>query len=201
MEPLDIEGPEGRLEAEFVAVENPRGIAILCHPHPLYGGNMHDAVLGKLETVLNHKNWSTLRFNFRGVGHSDGSYDGGLGEVDDLLAAHRWAVNRCAVDRILLAGYSFGAIVTINAAARIVPSSELDKLILVAPPLALLEKPVKPEKFQVKIFAGTEDQWVSVSDCQTWLEDSGNLEIIEGADHFFGGMLSQLGEAVARNLS
>ena len=98
-----IPGPVGALEARVEAGGSGRW-AILCHPHPLYGGSMHDAVLDTVATVLAEQDVGRVRFNFRGVGASDGQYDEGRGEADDLIAVRDWLATEHAPDELWLGG-------------------------------------------------------------------------------------------------
>ncbi|MEZ5557383.1 MAG: hypothetical protein R3E86_02385 [Pseudomonadales bacterium] len=120
---MDIPGPVGALEADFSAGATPaRGHAVLCHPHPLYGGSMHDAVLGCVSDALLSAGVSCLKFNFRGVGASEGRHDGRGGEVEDLGAALAWLLaeppDGVPVTSLWLCGYSFGAHVVWQYLAR-----------------------------------------------------------------------------------
>ena len=116
MESIFFDGPEGQLEGLLVLRESRMG-AVLCHPHPLYGGSMHDTLLGSLHTAIASQNCSTLRFNFRGVGSSDGDHDKGDGEVSDLVAAVDYLHSKGSGE-IILAGYSFGAAMCLKAESR-----------------------------------------------------------------------------------
>ncbi len=107
---LTLEGPAGALEALLSEpVSTPQGVAVLCHPHPQYGGSMQDAVLATAESQLTQHSVAVLRFNFRGVGLSEGTYSEGIGEAQDVLAAASWAHNEFAGCPCLVLGYSFGA--------------------------------------------------------------------------------------------
>jgi alpha/beta superfamily hydrolase len=199
---------EGRLDlpddAHLPAGEGPRPVpgVVLCHPHPLYGGSMDDQVLHTLATRLAALGVATLRFNFRGVGASEGSHDGGLGETDDALAALSMLSHEAAIDadRIGLAGYSFGAGVAAKAAVR---QPTLTALALVACPPGSLETQEARRDLAVPklLVVGSEDRMVSPDRLQavaSALRDPTEVHIIRGADHFFGGFDEELGEPVAR---
>src|SRR5579862_4201640 len=134
---LILEGPAGNLELLTSYPEVPRNppiIAVICHPHPLFGGNLHNKVIYILARSFHALGLSSVRFNFRGVGKSQGHYDHGIGETDDLLAVLQWLKNTCANPTIWLAGFSFGAYV----AARAVKQAQtgprpIEQLICVAP--------------------------------------------------------------------
>src|SRR5258706_4962234 len=118
-----MEGPAGRLEA---LIEEPTDVplryaAVVCHPHPLFGGTLHNKVVHTLARSFRSGGAATLRFNFRGVGASEGHHDEGVGEAADTLAAVAWARTRWPAAPLLLAGFSFGAAVAIRAAAAADP--------------------------------------------------------------------------------
>ena len=111
---VNVEGPAGQLEVR-VDGDSPGNIgAVLCHPHPLYGGSMDDMVLEAMSRPLLDAGFQVARFNFRGVGHSEGQHDDGKGEVDDVLAVVAW-MREQGVEKVILGGYSFGAVVALSA--------------------------------------------------------------------------------------
>ena len=127
-----IQGPTGVLEALLVQPDsyvagNP--VSVVCHPHPLHGGTMANKVVHIIADAFNKLGITTLRFNFRGVGHSAGRYDNGEGEVDDLVAVTDWLKERYPEAPIWLAGFSFGSYVAALAHEKVSPT----KLLLVAP--------------------------------------------------------------------
>jgi len=125
-----INGPSGNLELVVSEPqENPVGLAIVAHPHPLYGGTLDNKVVQTLAKSFLSLGYVAVRFNFRGVGKSDGVYDEGKGELDDFYAAHKYASERYALPKLILAGFSFGTYVVSVAAKTISP----DKLVLIAP--------------------------------------------------------------------
>jgi alpha/beta superfamily hydrolase len=107
--------------------------AVICHPHPQYGGDMDDPVVCAVARALQEAGHATLRFNFRGVGASTGRYGGGAGEGDDLRAAVRFLIERSGASRVTLAGYSFGAMIALQVGPDV---PQVDQLIAVAPPLS-----------------------------------------------------------------
>src|SRR5262245_34196800 len=135
---VEIPGPLGLLEGVLTVATDSRRAGIVCHPHPLYGGNLHNPIVRAIESGMQQAGITTLRFNFRGVGESVGSYDHGRGEVDDLRHASEFLQTTVAVEKLVLAGYSFGAMMALTAAETI---ENLESLILVAPPLALMPLP------------------------------------------------------------
>lgn len=132
---------EGECKLEGIINENgARGGVVICHPHPLYGGEMHNNVVDAMEEGFASKDFSTLRFNFRGVGGSQGAYGEGKGEVEDLVGAVRFLKNQIDKDAaIMLAGYSFGAWICTMAASRM---EGLDGLFLVSYPFAFYESSI-----------------------------------------------------------
>jgi hypothetical protein len=130
---LKLEGLLAKPEGDAVA----RG-GVVCHPHPLYGGSMYNNVVDAVLAAMWKKQWATLRFNFRGVGASEGEHDGGAGEADDAAAAVAFLAGQTGVqkDGVVLAGYSFGSIAAMTAAPKI---SGLSALVLVALPLKMAD--------------------------------------------------------------
>lgn len=187
-ESLKIEGPSGVLEARFTAPDNQR-LAVLCHPHPLYGGSMDDGVLGTLRTALSASGIGALRFNFRGVGMSAGQHDGNGGEVEDLKAVLAWSHARHPDCRILLGGYSFGASTICQLLAE-GNSVELERVLLVAPPVGGLPTPAPDGQVLTDVFAGDADQFVDQDALSRW--DCVHLHTLAGADHFFSGHWHEL---------
>lgn len=180
---LAIDGPRGPLEARYdPPAGTPAAQAVLCHPHPQYGGSMHDAVLATLADVLIEAGVGVLRFNFRGVGGSAGRYDGGAGEVEDLLAAADWLMAAHPGARLWAGGYSFGAWVTWQALDRgLAPQ----RAILIAPPVGAMPFPSRPGEVPTDVVIGSRDDFADPGALDAW---SGvNLHRIDGADHFFGG--------------
>lgn len=184
-----IEGPSGALEAQFTPAQATplQGIAVLCHPHPQYGGSMHDAVLGCCEETLLQQGISCLRFNFRGVGASVGTFDNGQGEVDDVLAAAAWARNEGQDQPLWLVGYSFGAAMVWQTLQRAAPA----RTILIAPPLGVMAfGDVADSNGEVFALAGDQDQFVDAQQFTNWR--GVNSHLIAGADHFFSGAFAEL---------
>ena len=124
-----IPGPAGNLEA-LVSDSGGGSWVILCHPHPIYGGSMFDAVLDTVEQALTPMNLRTLRFNFRGVGSSEGEHDHGEGEVNDLLAVVEWLCEAKNPSIVSVAGYSFGSVVASRGVAN---NDSVSRVVLVAP--------------------------------------------------------------------
>lgn len=185
---MSIDGPSGPLEIRLDPADQPAGIqAVLCHPHPLYGGTLHDAVLDCLTTVLVEAGVAVLRFNFRGVGASAGRHDHGAGEVDDLLAAADWLRRREPSAALWCGGYSFGAWVTWQALAR---GLTAERALLIAPPVGPMPFEAHPTSIPVDVVIGDADEFADPEALAGW---SGvRCHTIAGADHFFGSRLSDL---------
>jgi alpha/beta superfamily hydrolase len=181
---VQFDGPAGRLEGLYEeSSADPTGsCAVLCHPHPLYGGSMHDAVLDALSDAFRRRQIPALRFNFRGVGGSAGTHDDGEGEMQDVLAAVDWVRQQSARSELILCGYSFGAAMAIKAAA----AAACSRLVLVAPPVTLIQglsQPVQP----ACVILGSEDQFVDAAAAEDFFGETAGVHVIEGADHFFFG--------------
>lgn len=191
-------GPGVSLEGRLARPRAARGAVVICHPHPLYGGDMENPVVVRAAEVCAEAGLAALRFNFRGVGASTGSHDGGAGEQDDVRAALA-AARAAAPGSLALAGYSFGASVAARVAAG---GADLQGLCLVAPPLATV--PALTEGLAafgppLGIIAGTGDEYCPASALEKLGHELPRARVttIEGGGHFFFGTLYPLGEAVA----
>lgn len=196
-----IPSPAGLLEAHLEHSAGSTRAIVLCHPHPQYGGSMHDAVVDTVDTVARRLGFATLRFNFRGVGASTGRFDNGIGEVEDLLAAVAWLRERTAPLPMWLAGYSFGSNVVWRSMER---AGELGGVLLIAPPVALMDFSTRPTTpAALTVIAGDRDDYVDAADLSRWAQLAAPAAIVEsvgGADHFFSGTHAQLALAVERSL-
>jgi len=189
---LNIPSPTGSLEAWLERPAEPNGVAaVLCHPHPLYGGSMHDGVLDCLARVLLADGVTCLRFNFRGVGASTGTHDGGRGEVDDLLAAIDWIRTCEHPEQLWLGGYSFGAFVAWESLAH---GARPDRVLLVAPPVGRMPFTHRLPGCQVDVFAGDRDDFVDQAVLAGW--EGVNVHLLAGADHFFMGAWDDLARRI-----
>ena len=198
---LFIEGPAGPLEALLKESHGEvRRAAVVSHPHPLFGGTMHNKVVYRIAKAFHDTGFAVLRFNFRGTQQSAGSHDYGRGEMDDLRAALHFIEQRYPKAELWAAGFSFGAAVTLKTACS---DARVRALVLAGLPVskfgeyelsqgALCEKPKL-------LMQGANDQFGSVADLERFYESlSGEkqMKVIADADHFFEGQLHQLYDAV-----
>ena len=192
-----------RLEGLFsVPSVTPQIGAVICHPHPLYGGDMHDTVVTALANAFQAAGVATLRFNFRGVGSSTGTHDDGTAELDDVKGAVTYLLSRLTVPTVVVAGYSFGSMVGLRAGAD---DPRVHKLIGIALPIArrdasFLKTVTKPKL----LISGDQDDISPTAKLKALIDDSPapkTLVIVDGADHFFGGLEHRVAEAAAAFLA
>jgi alpha/beta superfamily hydrolase len=183
-----LRGPAGNIECATDVPEPGkarRATVILCHPHPEHGGTMHNKVVTITERSMRELGLRTVRFNFRGVGLSDGQFDDGYGETDDLFAVAEWVRRTRPEDSLWLAGFSFGSYITTRAALNL----DIGQLISIAPPVDRyafdsLHHPECPWL----VIQGDEDEVINVDLVSHWanaLKPPPDLVIMKGADHFF----------------
>ena len=190
---LRLPGPAGALE---VAVDLPEpelaraGTAIFCHPHPLHSGTMHNKVVTMAERSLRELGLRTVRFNFRGVGASEGQYDDGRGETLDLLAVAEWVRKVRPNDALWLCGFSFGSYVALLGARHL----PVKQMVSIAPPAGRWDfSAVLPPTCPWLVVQGEEDDVVTLADVMTWARPQKlPVEVIPGAGHFFHGDLLTL---------
>lgn len=196
-----VPGPAGRVE---VAIDRPSdqpvGTAVIAHPHPLHGGAMTNKVVQTLARAFVLSGWTAVRFNFRGVGASEGAYDEGRGELDDLLAVVDAAV---PVGPIALAGFSFGAFVTSHAVATLHGRRDIQRVVLVGTAASRFEVAAVPPSLHLvtQVLHGEHDDTVPLSAVMDWARpQSLPVLVIPGGGHFFHGQLPLLRELVVRHL-
>lgn len=191
-----IAGPAGALEVALnLPAESPRGIALVAHPHPLQGGTLDNKVAQTLAKTFVALGYAGVRFNFRGVGRSEGVFDDGVGETDDALAALSFGRTRfpgLAAAPPVLAGFSFGSYVQMRLAAVVAPQ----RMVLIAPAVHRFATTHVPA--DTVVIHGEEDDVVALSDVLAWARPQ-QLPIIvfPGCGHFFHGRLPQLQRAIA----
>ncbi len=196
---LFLAGPAGRLEALLwtSSVPDPKFVAVVCHPHPLFGGTMHNKVVFQTAKALHQHGAAVLRFNFRGVEQSEGVHDRGQGEQDDVRSAIDYLANEFSGRPILVAGFSFGSSVGLRVGcgdrrvAQVIglglPVDNLD--------MSFLRACEKPKL----LIQGGNDQFgarASIEALFATLPEPKRLVIVEGADHFFTGQLDEVGPAI-----
>src|SRR5213078_1244039 len=168
--PLSIPGPAGSLDAttSCPVVGEPKATAIVCHPHPLYGGSMDNKVVHTLARSFVELGLRTVRFNFRGVGASTGTFSQGDGETEDVLAVANWVRERLPAEILWFAGFSFGAYMALRAAERF----PVAQLVLVAPPVQLypnLGSTPRPRAPSL-VLQGEDDDVVPLDSVRSWVD-------------------------------
>jgi alpha/beta superfamily hydrolase len=195
--PETIAGPAGPLEA---MLEDPgsaaRQVAVVCHPHPLFGGTMHNKVVTTVARALRDEGVPTVRFNFRGVGASAGSFDSGNGETADAAAVADWCSTRWPGCDLVIAGFSFGAYV----ALRLAQSRPASLLITIAPPVGNFDfSGLAAPQCPWLVLQGDADEVVDARRVVDWaesLEPRPRLTLLPGVGHFFHGRLHELRDTV-----
>ncbi len=178
--------------------------ALVTHPHPLYGGNMLNNVVDSVIKAYGRRGHATLRFNFRGVGKSEGTYGEGVGEQDDVSAALSYLAERGnnRVGGVDLVGYSFGAWVNLLGLARF---SAADRLIVISPPVAFLDFGLISPSTKIElVIAGTRDEFAPEAQVREMfgsLNPRARLHFVANADHFYGGAIVEIEKVLDHYLS
>ncbi|MDH5691900.1 MAG: alpha/beta hydrolase [Gammaproteobacteria bacterium] len=190
--PFFISGPTGQLESTAMLPSKMEAVAIICHPHPLYDGSMNNKVTYAIARSLRDLGAASLRFNFRGVGLSEGQYDNGEGETEDLLAVIRYVKKRAPNMPIWLAGFSFGAYISLKAASAV----DCDRLLVVAPPVNFFNfSGISLPDCPSTVIQGNDDEVVPAEKVYQWvsdLEPSPEVIQLDGVGHFFNRRLNDL---------
>lgn len=198
-----LAGPAGAIEAlrDEPAPDQPaRGVAVIAHPHPLFGGTMDNKVVQTLARAFTQCGWSAVRFNFRGVGASAGVHDEGRGETDDLLGVVRQVA---PAGPIALAGFSFGSFVASRALAALWEARPVEKIVLVGTAAARFDVAGLPPDAHSRtlVIHGEQDDTVPLSAVLDWARpQSLPVTVIPGGGHFFHGQLPLLKNLVVRHL-
>lgn len=190
-----LRGPSGKLECVAdvpeAADECPATI-VLCHPHPLHGGTMHNKVITIMERSMRELGLRTIRFNFRGAGESEGEHDEGYGETDDLFAVTEFVRHTRPNDQLWLGGFSFGAYIATRAAQNL----QLGQLITIAPAVDRFEfSELQHPGCPWLVVMGDEDEVVPIEDVSNWVETvepAPDYVVMEQAGHFFHRRLMDL---------
>lgn len=193
---VDLYGKAGRLEALYRDLQDPSAVAVICHPLPTHGGTLHNKVVFRAARGLENANVATLRFNFRGVGASGGTFDAGDGEQDDFLAALAWVRKTHPDKKVIAGGFSFGAWVSSRAAWDL---PEVFALFLIGTPVnkydfGYMQQCQKPTLF----LHGTNDEHGDVAKLEKLVQHVRNAEsvIVTGADHFFTKQIEAVEETM-----
>ncbi len=186
-----LDGPDGRIETFVDTLDDARGIALIAHPHPLFGGTADNKVVTTLARSLRGLGYHTLRPNFRGVGGSEGEHDHGVAETTDLLFLHETTRQRFGALPVVLAGFSFGAYVVTRLAQELVArETPAERLVLVGTAAGYVEgartyvtEAVPPDTL---VIHGSADVTVPLANVLAWAEPIElPVTVIPGADHFF----------------
>lgn len=196
-----IDGPAGELQIDIdMPEDSARGIAVICHPHPQHGGTKDNKVVFMIARAAVMAGLAAVRFNFRGVGASQGRYDEGVGEVDDAAAVRDWALDASGLPLAALCGFSFGSAVALRLADRDAPP----KLVTVGFPSSYFDEALpRPTSEWLAVFGDADD----VIDVDTSiaavreLEPAVDVQILEGAGHFLHGRLTELRKRVVAHLN
>lgn len=201
-----LSGPAGQLEAVVEqGSDAPPFVAIVCHPHPLFGGTMDNKVVTTLTRLARDEGAVVVRFNFRGVGESQGAYSDGIGETEDLLAVHSWLTQQYPLLPLWLSGFSFGSFVAARGAeilkANGMPAREL---LLVAPPVHHYPfDEIEGTGCPVTVVQGDDDEVVPADQVFRWAEQTPlapDLVRFPDCGHFFHGKLVDLKQVAASHL-
>jgi alpha/beta superfamily hydrolase len=198
-EKIFLNSGEIRLEGLLYLQSGDKGV-VVSHPHPLYGGEMHNNVVEALCHIYQEKGYSTLRFNFRGVGLSEGSFDSGSGEQEDVDASLKYLYSLGKKD-LDLAGYSFGSWVN---ALGLKGYKNINRVVMISPPVGLMDFSSLQEDSRIKlVISGSEDEIADIDIIKkvlpSWNKEAA-LKIIQGGDHFYWGKTDELKKLIAEYL-
>jgi hypothetical protein len=202
---LFFDGPAGKLEGLWRSGGHPDNFqkaTILCHPHPVYGGTMENKIVARCARDISGGGIETLRFNFRGAGQSDGAFDSGRGERDDLRAAIDFVLGKSPQARLAIVGFSFGAWIGLEV-GRSHPS--VDVLVAIAPPVRMFEFPPLEASSRRKlvVYAGR-DQYTAPEATRKWIEGLAppvESYFVPDVDHFFDNRVDEVAAKVAAFVS
>jgi alpha/beta superfamily hydrolase len=198
-----LAGPAGTIEVlrdEPAAGHAARGVAVIAHPHPLFGGTMDNKVVQTLARAFVQSGWVALRFNFRGVGASEGEHDEGRGEAEDMLSL---VAGQAGDGPLALAGFSFGSFVAARTLARLWGTRPVDKVVLVGTAASRFEVAVLPPEAHDRtlVIHGEQDDTVPLAAVMDWARpQSLPVTVVPGGGHFFHGQLPLLKSLVLRHL-
>ena len=201
-----VAGPAGQIEAvrdepTLAPGVGSRGVAVIAHPHPLFGGTMDNKVVQTMARAFVQCGWIAVRFNFRGVGASAGTHDDGRGELDDLLAV---VAHSAPQGELALAGFSFGAFVTSHALQALWPSRPAQKVVLIGTAASRFSVATLPPDAHDRtlVVHGELDDTVPLADAMNWARPQTlPITVVPGGSHFFHGQLPLLRSLVVRHLN
>lgn len=203
-ERLLLQGPAGRIEVLRDAPADGlpfKGVAVIAHPHPLFGGTMDNKVVQTLARAFMQCGWAPVRFNFRGVGATEGVHDEGQGEAQDFLAV----VRQCAPEGALaLAGFSFGSFVMSQTLSTLWPSRQIGKLVFVGAAASRFQVAAVPSELHERtlVVHGESDDTVPLTAVMDWARPQVlPVTVVPGGSHFFHGQLPLLKSLVVRHLT
>jgi len=204
---FQFEGPAGVIEALqdaatlSGAMTAPRGVAVIAHPHPLFGGTMDNKVVQTMARAFVQCGWTAVRFNFRGVGRSAGTYDEGRGELQDLLSV---VTQLAPTGPLALAGFSFGSFVTTHAVQALWSSRAIEKIVLVGTAASRFDVAPLPNDAHERsiVIHGEQDDTVPLASVMDWARPQVlPITVVPAGGHFFHGQLLLLKNLVVRHLS
>jgi uncharacterized protein len=200
-----VVGPLQILVDHVLPTTKTRGIAVIAHPHPQMGGTLHNKVVHTLAKTLSKHGYVAVRFNYRGVEQSAGTYDHGRGEVEDYLAVLHWAMDFFQHSHWWAAGFSFGSYIAASATLRLPAALTLQGTWLIAPPIARMHFDTLPAlPMPTYVVQGTEDEVVDAQDTYTWCaarSQQVQLMKLEQAGHFFHKRLTDLQQLLSPTLT
>ncbi len=202
---LFISGPAGQLEALYtpaeIASEVSKPSVLLCHPHPLHGGTMHTKLIYWLGKLFHDQGYATLKFNFRGVGLSEGEWDDGKGEADDVFAAMQWLKQRqSSIKSIWVAAFSFGCYAGLKAMHR---EADVKQFFAVAPAVNLYDFSfLKKDQRPIYVTQGTADEIVPYQAVKEWCQTmpTAQLTTIPNAGHFFAQQKKEMETVILQQI-
>ncbi|MDQ8024070.1 MAG: prolyl oligopeptidase family serine peptidase [Moraxellaceae bacterium] len=205
-----VDGPAGAIDVLVDAPESPRGVALVAHPHPLFGGANTNKVAHTLARTMRDLGYAAIRPNFRGVGKTAGTHDNGKGETEDMLAVLAWGQQRfgfAASDPVIICGFSFGAYVQARVAHRLADAgTPAERLVLVGTAAGHVEGARQYDTAAVGkdaiVIHGSKDETVALDNVLAWAEP---LElpviVVPGADHFFHGRLHIIRDIITQRFN
>ncbi|MDK2776256.1 MAG: alpha/beta fold hydrolase [Pseudomonadota bacterium] len=202
-EKIVIQGPAGELEGRWQGAQQTELGVLMCHPHPLFHGTMDNKVVTTVTRTASALGLPAVRFNFRGVGHSEGVHDNGRGEQDDVLAVLDYVQRELGWKKVILAGFSFGAGMACLSACR--APDVLAALVLLAPAVHHFDAPnTLPHEFETFVYMGDADEVVPFDEVESWaarVVPTPHFQVFADGSHFFHGRLTDLKASLSDDLA